>query len=227
MNLKRGEELWQKKPLLICIVGIDGSGKTTQANMLLESLREEGVSCRYTWLRFHHLLSLPILAYARAMGLSEMKTLDGGGRIGYHYFYRSSFVSNLYPFFLFADTLIFTTLKIHMPMILFGKTIACDRFIHDTIVDLMISTGDIEIYKSSIGKLFLKLIPKDARVVMLKVDENILIERRREIGQDKTLDKRIELYDRISDEFGLPVVDTKSSIGEVHEELIKKVGLVL
>lgn len=213
-------------PLFICIIGVDGSGKTTQANMLVDRLRKEGLRCRYAWFRFYHFTSLPLLAYARLMGLSEMKTLKSGRKIGYHYFYRSKVVSTLYPFFLFIDTLIFIIIKIYIPRRLFKTGMVCDRFIYDTIVDLMISTGDSNIHRSKIGRLFLRLMPRNMRALMLKVNEPVLRERREDVKWDKTLNKRIEYYDRLSKDFYIPVIDASPSVEEVHEELVRKLGEV-
>lgn len=151
----------------ICISGPDGTGKSTQVELLIDSLKEVGYHYEYRWLRFHHLLSLPLLAFARLIGLSEVKTLDSGEKIGYHYFYKSKIISFLYSILLLSDTAIYTTTKVYIPIYLFRKKIIYDRFIYDTLVDLMVSTGNYDIYKSNIGNLFLKLIPENTSAVML------------------------------------------------------------
>lgn len=209
------------KPKLICIIGPDGTGKTTQAKLLVERLRKEGINCEYRWLRFYHFLSLPLLALARLMGLSEVKTLSSGRKIGYHYFYKSKAISKLYPVFLFLDTLIFAILKVYIPIKLFKKTIICDRFVYDTLVDLMVSTGNYEIYNSIIGKLFVKLIPKNSKTIMLMADEDVLRQRRDDVREDKTLNLKIKLYRELSDEFGLPVVNAGLSVDEVYLKIVE------
>jgi len=207
------------KNRLICIIGPDGVGKTTQVKMLIDRLRKEGINCEYKWLRFHHFFSLPLLGFARLMGLSEVKTLKSGGKIGYHYFYRSKAISSLYPIFLLIDTLIFITNKIYIPMKLFKKTIVCDRFVYDAIVDLMISTGNYEIYKSKIGKLFLSLIPQNSRIIMLIANEEILRKRREDVMHDTTLNLKIKLYKKLADEFDILTIDAGLSIEEIQKNI--------
>ena len=70
--------------------------KSTQVNLLINYLKKKGVNSEYRWLRFHHFLSLPLLALARLLGLSEVKVLNNGEKIGYHYFYKSNLISTLY-----------------------------------------------------------------------------------------------------------------------------------
>jgi dTMP kinase len=41
-----------KKGLFICFVGIDGSGKTTLAQALVERARVQGIEIEYTWCKF-------------------------------------------------------------------------------------------------------------------------------------------------------------------------------
>lgn len=213
------------KNRLICIIGTDGVGKSTQANMLIDRLRKEGIKCEYKWLRFYHFFSLPLLTLARLMGLSEVVTLKSGKKIGYHYFYKSRVISSIYPVFLLIDALIFTTIKIYIPIKLFKKTVVCDRFIYDTIVDLMVSTRNYEIYKSKIGELFLSLIPKDSKVIMLVTDEEILKNRREDVMYDKTLNLRIKLYKKLAGEFGIPMIDGGLSVEEVQESLMRAIKL--
>lgn len=172
--MKRKEE-----PELICIIGVDGVGKTTHVEKVFSELKKEGVSCKYAWFRFCHFLSLFLLAYCRVVGLTiyEIKNRQ---KIGRHEFYRSKIISFLYPWVLFIDILPLYFMKIFVPL-RFGYTIICDRFIYDTLADLMIDLNDFEIHKKIVGKLYLRLIPKNTKVVLLDLDESIIRERRKDL----------------------------------------------
>lgn len=203
---------------LICISGPDGTGKTTQTTLLIDSFNKLGIKYEYKWLRFHHLFSLPVLALARVFGLSEVVIQDGE-KIGYHYFHRSQIISALYKTAMFLDTVIFTIYKVYIPLNILKKRIICDRFIYDTIVDLMISTGQHQIYKSPMGKLLLRLIPYNSKIVILISDEDSLVNRRNDLSMDNNLGLKIKLYDIISKEFGLPTIEASLTIDEVNEKL--------
>jgi thymidylate kinase len=165
-----------QKPMFICITGIDGVGKTTHVNLILKHLREKGIKCQYKWLRFHHFFSLPLLAFCRVAGYTRLSTLGNSQKCSYHEFYKSGFVSAVYPWILFFDTFLFTSIKVYIPMF-FGTTIVCDRFVYDTLIDLMVATKDYKTYKKPVGKFFLKLIPKNAHFVMLDLDKSTIFKK--------------------------------------------------
>lgn len=209
---------------LICIIGPDGTGKSTQANLLIDSLKKKGINCEYRWLRFHHFFSLPILGLARLLGLSEIKILKNGEKVGYHYFYKSKLISRLYSISLFVDTFIFTIVKVYIPMKLFNRNIACDRFIYDTLIDLMISTGNSNIYKSTLGNLFLRLIPKNNKSLMLIADENVLKARRDDVNYDKNLNSKINLYKKLAQKFEIPVINAELPITEINLQIMRVIN---
>jgi thymidylate kinase len=214
------------KNKLICIIGPDGTGKSTQIRLLIAAFQKMSINYEYRWLRFHHFISIPLLAVARILGYSEVVILGSGKKIGYHHFHNNWSLCHLYPLFLFADTFIFTAIKIYIPMIIFKKCIICDRFTYDTLVDLMISTGNYSIYDSVIGKLFLSLIPPNSKIVMLITSEDFLRSRRDDVLFDKVLSLKIKLYLDIAKKFNIDIIDASLSIDKIHLELCKKLGHV-
>ncbi|AFV24611.1 hypothetical protein Mpsy_2407 [Methanolobus psychrophilus R15] len=214
----------KQKSMFICITGIDGVGKTTHVNLLLEHLKEKGIKCQYKWLRFHHYLSLPLLAFCRVAGYTRVSTLGGTQKCSYHEFYRSKIISAIYPWILFVDTVISTTIKVYVPM-LFGTTIVCDRFVYDTLIDLSVATKDSEIYTRTVGKKFLNLIPKNAKLIMLTLDKKTITSRRPELKDDTTFDERYDQYELLAERFDISVVDNKDSFIDVSNS-VKRVLVV-
>lgn len=211
-----------QKPMFICITGIDGVGKTTHVNLILEHLREKGIKCKYKWLRFHHFFSLPLLAFCRVAGYTRLSNLGNSQKCSYHEFYKSRFVSAVYPWILFFDTFLFTTIKVYTPMF-FGISVVCDRFVYDTLIDIAVATKDHEIYKKPVGKLFLKLIPKNAHFLMLDLDKSTIFSRRPELKDDLTFDERYALYENLPSRFNINVEDNCGSINQVNCSMISKI----
>ena len=48
------------KGSLICIIGPDGVGKTTQARLLQKALEKQGIFMNYVWIRWNHRASSPV-----------------------------------------------------------------------------------------------------------------------------------------------------------------------
>lgn len=151
---------------------------------------------------------------------SSLYKLKNREIIGYRELYNSNIVSFLYPWVLFIDILPPYFLRIILPMHL-GYSVISDRFIYDTLIDIMIDTHDYNIHRKYIGKLFLSLVPKDARIVLLDLDESLIKERREELAHDTSLRKRRELYHKIAEEFKIPIINNDMEIDKVQEELYK------
>lgn len=199
---------------LICISGIDGTGKTTQSNLILAHLRDKGIRCNYEWFRFHHLISLPLLAFCRIAGYTKTSTI-GNKKCTYHEFHRSRIISKLYPWLLLIDTAFFATYKIYIPMIRCSNII-CDRFVYDTLIDTSVAVGDHHIHKKRIGKLFLKLIPKNSKFIILCLNKDEILSRRPELVEDATFDERYKLYQLFINDFNLETISNNKSIGETN-----------
>ena len=208
-----------KRPMFICITGIDGAGKTTHVKLILKYLRNKGIRCEYKWLRFHHFVSLPLLAFCKIAGYTHVSTLGGIQKCSFHEFYRSRLISTMYPWVLLIDTVLFTTAKVYIPM-LTGTSIVCDRFVYDTLIDVAVATNDHEIYKKPVGKLYLKLIPNNARFVMLSLDKSVILSRRNELKDDATFDERYRLYQNFADELGIKVFNNDITIDRVNSSMI-------
>jgi thymidylate kinase len=210
-------------PSLICIIGVDGTGKTTHANMLVNFFKKNGIPCRYVWFRFFHFLSLPLLAYCRLFGLTIYEA-NNGEKIGRHEFYKSKTISILYPYVLFIDMLPAYLFKIILPLNL-GSVIICDRFIFDTLVDLMINLNNFSINKTIIGRLYLMLVPKNTKVVLLDLNESIIRKRRTDLARDQSLEARRIAYHQLAKDLNVPTIVNDGMIDDVNNRIFRLLGM--
>ena len=102
-----------------------------------------------------------------------------------------------------------------IPIKLLKKTIICDRFVYDTIIDVMISTGRSDPDNWMFSKLFTSIIPKRCMGILLTADEDTLRQRRNDVLLDKNLRDKIELYDKLGPKYRLFRVDASLPIPEV------------
>jgi thymidylate kinase len=125
------------KGFFVCIMGIDGSGKTTLARNLIRRMGGRGVVFTYVWGKFESLL-LILLIKIKNMFLIREKDWNKNyqrsrtlrRRIWAVPFLRAVYEG--YIWFVYRGRIYF---QIHLP-ISFGRNILCDRYIYDTLVDL-------------------------------------------------------------------------------------------
>jgi thymidylate kinase len=207
---------------LICFVGPDGCGKTTQVDGLIAHLKAEGVESKYVWLRFFHLFSIPILLAGRLLNYTEVKHYGDGTIIGIHHFSKSKLLSSIYIITTTIDMFIAILIKISIPRAIGKKTIVCDRFTYDALVDLMVSTGKYDLYRKKTGRALNRLVPRGASVITLLAEPSIITQRRPDVLHDPNFNLRVRLYGQISEYFGLPVIDTSLSEEKVRDMILAR-----
>ena len=208
---------------LICILGPDGSGKTTLASGLVRRFEENDVRASLTWFRFQHFFVLPILALCRVIGLTRYVHADGC-RFGVWRFYRSRLLRKATPIAMLVDAWLFSTIRVRLRLML-GETLVCDRYVHDTLVDLMLGTREPEMDRSLVGRCFLRLVPRNAEVFVVDAPPETIIERRPVMALDPTLEERGRSYQALAKRHGLTVIDNSGSRRASLCQLLRHVEL--
>jgi thymidylate kinase len=207
----------EKAPNFIYITGSDGTGKTTQARLLFQYLKNEGVKVQHLWLRFPFFFSLPLLAYARLRGYSYYEVKDGN-RQGYWDFHRSWFLRNLLPWVLLLDAFLATLRKVTLPL-LNGKTIVCERFVLDMVADLTLALKDPDFHLKLPGRWFFELLPANAQIFILDLDWKTLRSRRADLQIDRKLSRRLKIFRLLAADRSLRVLWGKKPIEEIQSEI--------
>ncbi|UCF27368.1 MAG: thymidylate kinase-like protein [Chloroflexota bacterium] len=205
----------------IYITGCDGTGKSTQANLLFEKLTTQGIETRHVWLRFPFFLSIPLLAYARLRGFSWYEIHDDF-RHGYWDFRSSWLLRTCLPWLMLVDAAIATIPIICLPL-WFGKTIICERFVLDMLVDLSIAISDETFHKMVPGKLFLRLIPPQSRIILLDLDVRTIRQRRPDLDVDLNLEDRVKLYRRLMDDLSLHTFSSQLPEEQINGLIFKEI----
>ena len=202
-------------PSFIYLAGADGTGKTTRARAIADWLGQHGVRCRYVWFRWPHMLSLPLLGYCRLRGLTRYRVIDGI-RYGSWEFHRSRLVSALFPWLWLLDTAVVALVRVYVQRWR-GFTVICDRFAYDALVDLMLAVDDDRLFTRAVGRLFLRLVPKNGLVLVLDADEAALRERKADLTHDYRLTRQREFYLRLARHLGLRVINTVGPADPIAE----------
>ena len=214
------------EPFLICFIGIDGSGKTTQAKALVQALDARGVKSRYVWNRSEPFLVKPFVTIAKAL-ISPGKNMIQNER---EYsktkmrLFQNPILSMAYQYLVLLDYIIMTIIRIKIPLML-GKSIISDRYIHDMIVIL---AADLSSSPKSTNKMLkgsISLLPKPDLIFLLDVAEEMGFRRKSDIKYAiDDLRKRRKIYLEIGKEYGITVLNSsKRNFDEVKKIILNKV----
>lgn len=214
----RGRQHGPDGPRVICLIGVDGVGKTTQANALARHLERRGRPAAVVWLRFSHRWSLPVLALARLVGASTMRRV-GDHRIGSHDWRRAPWVGRLYTRTLAWDLRLASRRRLAR-LLSGGTTVVCDRFAHDSVVDLAVSFHDPAFIGSAAAQRLLRTPPLDRQVVLLDPGEpDHAVLRRPDLALDPKRAERIRAYRSLAMLVGLTTVDASGPAESVQRRL--------
>lgn len=209
-------------PKFIYLFGNDGSGKSTLCIKLQEHLTSKGFRTKYVWLRMNYMLTRPVLLYCRLTGLTKRIMVEGR-YVSIHQFQNSKTIAKLVQYLHLIDTLIALSFKACIPMLL-GKTIICDRFVYDILIDFVIESGEKNIYDKVISKLFLCLIPKGAKVFLIKADRDVIASRRKNIFfTEPMFDLRQKEYEIVMKKYGIKEIMNNGDLKQTADMLITEV----
>jgi len=205
--------------MIICIIGLDGSGKTSHLVLLSKALERNGFRCKRSHLHgaVFRMLSLPMLFFCRKLGYRD--------EAGHPLVQSNKAIVSVWPWCFFVDFLIFF-LGMTFPNFLRRNVIwLFDRYIYDAVVDLMVATGDQSFHKRLVSRLFIPIFPKPNVTILLDVDAETAL-RRKKHQESHTLNylqKRRFLYLRLVEELDIPTVSATRSFNEVHRSLVKAI----
>lgn len=206
---------------MICLIGIDGSGKTAHAFKIIVDLQKNGEKCKYVWFGSSYFFSYLCMAFGRLLGFTRLSRTSSL-IIPEHEYYRNRPLALMWPWIQLVDLTILIPFRVYIPLWR-GYRLVCDRFIPDILVEIMTDIRDKKLYDKLVGRLILKTVPRFAKTILLDVDESIASRRKLDIPSLKYLAYRRSNYISLSDLLGIPVIDARQSFMTVHGRIMKEV----
>jgi thymidylate kinase len=214
-----------KNVKIICIIGVDGSGKTSHAKRLTSSLkglaRARG-KIKYLWFGSAYFFSYPFMALCRVLGLTSVFHIAHDYEYTEHQYYKNKPIAFLWTWIQFVDTFMFVVSRISIALT-FRYKLILDRFVHDILVDLMVDIGRPDLYRALVGRLMLALVPDGTITFLFDVDENTSFRRKLDIPDRKYIAVRRQHYRSIAQYLGILEIDSSIAFDDVHEKLIAEV----
>jgi len=209
--------------MFICFVGIDGSGKTVQAERLAKRLEESGMPCAYTWCRYSPRLLMPVIWIVRKLirrrkGGSEYTGFTTSKRG----ILRKPGLGWLWLNVGLLEYLVQVTLTVRTRL-RGGRNLVCDRYIYDMFADMAISLDRSEDKLLELARHpLIRLFPIPDKVFFIDVPPDIAFARKSDpnvMGRQYLAD-RASIYSYLSDELGFTRVDGTKSIEEIADIIL-------
>lgn len=210
--------------MLIAFSGLDGAGKSTQIQMLMKVLREEGKKPVYLWTRGGYTTMFNALKSVMRR-LSKGRALPPSGRSQE----RNRAFSKPWVRFLWLQIAVLDLIWLFGIQVRIwtasGKTVVCDRYLWDTLVDFRLNFAQNSVENMLLWKLLVAVTPKpDASfLMMIPVAESLRrSEQKSEPFPDsaEVLEARREQYLSLSKIAGWQVIDCMQPISSIGSQIL-------
>lgn len=210
--------------MLIAFSGLDGAGKSTQIELLMKALQEDGRPLAYLWVRGGY---TPVFTALKSLvrHITRGKALPPSGRNQA----RSQAFSKPWVRYVWLRLslldLIFTYGVRVRWWLAAGKTVVCDRYIWDTLIDFRLNFPMEVVEKSWLWRVLVHVAPKPdvSFLMVIPVEESI---RRSKLKNEpfpdsvEVLTARREQYLSLCSQSGWIVLDGTQDVQHISAQIL-------
>jgi len=216
--------------LLICFTGIDGSGKTTQAELLVGWLASRGVKSIYVWSRGEVLAirKIFLILGRKALGTSA-REIAGDQRSYREYLSRKSrlmenpLVRMLWSTMVRIEHIAQINRDIR-PKIQDRYVVVCDRYLWDSTVDLAaLNNKNPEWLSNGLNRFMWKFIPRPTITFFIDIPPEEAMKRKNDIPSYDYVRKRVELYRYLTKCYSLEVINGYGDVAAIQNKITNTV----
>lgn len=213
----------QRRIKLICLTGIDGSGKTTLGKKITAFLQDRGLPALYVYSRFSRpIIFKPVQLVAQKIFLTDNSRRPYSALTDHKrsLFDRHPVLKRIFMAVLLLDYCAQLSVKVTVPVIR-HKIVVCDRYIYDTLISDM--AVDMNLSNDETHQLTdkcLKLVPKPSISFLLDVDEQTAFLRKTDTSSVEYLKDRRAKYVELANHYDMHVLDANRSMTDVYTDCI-------
>lgn len=225
----------QRAPL-ICLTGVDGCGKSTQAGLLMQRLEAEGWNPALVWTGGRPYISRPAIKLVKRQLRAPVQQSDGSfaprDSAGTAADEFSSYLGKMNRMFqkypILGRGWTDVSLIEHvaeadfavLPQLARGRAVVCDRYLFKSVVNLAVLL-DLKLTElpGLIGHPALKLVPWPTVYFLLDIPAEVAAARKHDLPSPEYVERRVPYYRALAAYTGMPVVDATQSPSVIAEAI--------
>ncbi len=211
----------RRRGILVAFSGVDGSGKSTQVDLLEKSFEKINVAVLRIRSRWRPVLSLPLLVIMRRLGYASVHRAGGVYIVETRLPSRGGLTS-LWCILTQVENIVKTGVKLVFPLLL-GRTVICDRYALDMVVDGMAGLHDAPNH-TRLGFQLLRLLPKPNFAFFMDIDPEVAFKRKPDLPGLRDYVERLQLYRELSGPWGVEQVNGRLFPAAIHATVWKSVS---
>lgn len=198
--------------MLVSVSGIDGGGKSTQIELLMRALSAGGFNPRYLWARGGYTpLFNRLKSFLRTAAPKKGLVPASGHSLKRDQMFTRPIVRKLWITMAILDLAALYGVKVRW-WVLRGRTIVCDRYLWDTLIDFELNFPGENVRGWLLWRAlqFIAPLPEVQLLIMIPVTESL---RRSDLKGEPfrdsraVLEKRYARYLQLSERPGIRVID--------------------
>src|SRR5207249_1369148 len=168
--------------------------------------------------RWRPVLSLPLLVIMRRLGYASVHRAGGVYIVETRLPSRGGLTS-LWCILTQVENIVKTGVKLVFPLLL-GRTVICDRYALDMVVDGMAGLHDVP-GRTRLGFQLLRLLPKPNFAFFMDIDPEVAFKRKPDLLRLEDYVERLQLYRELSSSWDVTIVNARVYADTIHRKAWK------